>query len=458
MRKNPKAPLSLTFYGGAGEIGGNKILLESPKSKIYLDFGESFDFGADYFYEWLQPRAANGLECYFEFGIVPKLPRLYGRNQLRFTDLAYEKPDIDAVFVSHHHSDHIGHLPFLDEGIPIHMGHGTKSIIDAYAALFPTLLDIGGHESLRLFRSGDRIRVKDLVVRPIHVEHSTPGAYGFIIETPAGVVAYTGDFRRHGPMRAMTDEFIEEAAKARPRILICEGTRMASDPGKHYDEAQVCERVKAIMKRSKGLVLCEFSMCNIDRFRSFYDAARDAGRILVIDTKYAFLLDSLRGDLDLPDPCIDPSLRVYFKLSKTREFCEADYGSKERGYMGNMITFREIEENQRDFVMFTGFNKLMELVYVQPRNADYIFSSSEHYLEGEENREQRKVLDNWLRHFGITLHKVHCSGHATRSDIEHTVGAIAPEILIPVHSDKPGEFKKLHGNAILPKRGERLEF
>ena len=35
--------ISLTFYGGAGEIGGNKILMETGQAKVYLDFGESFD-------------------------------------------------------------------------------------------------------------------------------------------------------------------------------------------------------------------------------------------------------------------------------------------------------------------------------------------------------------------------------------------------------------------------------
>ena len=53
---------SLTFYGGANEIGGNKILLEDKGARIYLDFGQSFDFGEDYFYDWLQPRSAHGLE------------------------------------------------------------------------------------------------------------------------------------------------------------------------------------------------------------------------------------------------------------------------------------------------------------------------------------------------------------------------------------------------------------
>ena len=46
---------SLTFYGGVNEIGGNKILLEEKGTRILLDFGQSFDFGAEYFRSWLSP-------------------------------------------------------------------------------------------------------------------------------------------------------------------------------------------------------------------------------------------------------------------------------------------------------------------------------------------------------------------------------------------------------------------
>jgi mRNA degradation ribonuclease J1/J2 len=194
-------------------------------------------------------------------------------------------------------------------------------------------------------------------------------------------------------------------------------------------------------------------MCNIDRFKSFYNAARDAGRIMVVDTKYAYLIDCLKDKVGLPDPRTDEFLRVYFKLSKSREFCEADYGKNEKGFLGNMITYREILKSPKKFVMFTGFNKLMELVYIQPKNADYIFSSSEHFLEGEENKEQRTVLDNWLKHFGITLHKAHCSGHAAKGDIEYAVRKIAPEILIPVHTKNAAEFRKIHDNVIIPRKG-----
>ena len=127
---------TLTPFGGANEIGGNKILLEDKGVKIYLDFGESFNFGEDYFYEYLAPRTANGLEVYFEFGLLPKVPGLYAKELLKFTGLPYKKPDIDAVFISHSHSDHTSHLSFLDPSIPVYMGHGTKAIMDIYSFLY----------------------------------------------------------------------------------------------------------------------------------------------------------------------------------------------------------------------------------------------------------------------------------------------------------------------------------
>lgn len=448
---------SLTFYGGAGEIGGNKILLQGGGAKIYLDFGQSFDFGEDFFLDWLEPRAANGLECYFEFGLVPQIPKLYSRKMLNFTGLAYEEPDVDGVFISHHHCDHIGHLAFLDEKIPIHLGHATKAIIDAYSTLYPGMIDFGVHEDVRPFRTGDRIAVKDLLLRPIHVEHSTPGAYGYIIEGPEGTVVYSGDFRRHGPMKALTDEFIAEAAKAKPRIMLCEGTRMTPDPENHYDEEQVHDKVKGIMEASKGLVFGEFSMCNIDRFKSFYRAAKATGRTMVVDTKYAFILNKLREFIDLPDPHADDVLKVYFKLAKTCEFDEKDYFKFERDYLGNMITYRELRADQKKYLVVTGFNKLMELVYIQPKDADYIYSTSESFLEGEENKDQRRVLDNWLNHFGITLHKAHCSGHAGKSDLKLAIEAINPEILIPIHTRNAEEFKKIHDHVVIVKRGETIE-
>jgi len=123
--------VTLTFYGGVNEIGGNKVLVEDRGTRVFLDFGQSFTFGEEYFTGWLGPRAINGLGDYFEFGLLPKLPGVYARDQLAFTDLPYTEPTLDAVFLSHAHVDHVDHLAFLDPTIPVYLGAGTKRFLDA---------------------------------------------------------------------------------------------------------------------------------------------------------------------------------------------------------------------------------------------------------------------------------------------------------------------------------------
>jgi ribonuclease J len=447
---------SLTFYGGANEIGGNKILLEDKGAKIYLDFGQSFDFGEKYFYDYLQPRSAHGLEVYFEFGLMPKVPKLYSKEMLERTDLEYEKPDVDGILISHSHSDHTNHLPFLDESIPVYIGHGTYRILEAYHTLYPQLCDIGEHD-FHFFRSGDKFKIRHLEIEPIHVEHSVPGAYGFIIRTSKGPIIYSGDFRMHGPKSEMTMEFIEKAKQANPYAMLIEGTRMGAESDNNSEEA-VEEKTEKIVRESKGIVFAYFSMSNVDRFFSVYHAAIKNGRKLLVDTKFAYILDSLREKIpELPDVMEDKNIRVYFRLAKSGEFNEKDYYKFERKYMPKMITYRDVAKNQADYVMHFSFNKLMELVYIQPKDADYIYSSSEHFLEGEENRQEREVLEHWMEHFNVKFHKAHCSGHASSKDLEEAIGTIKPKILIPIHTESAEEFKKLHANVLIPKNGKTME-
>ena len=50
-----------------------------------------------------------------------------------------------------------------------------------------------------------------------------------------------------------------------------------------------------------------------------------------------------------------------------------------------------------------------------------------------------------------------CSGHAGKSDLEYAVRAIRPDILIPIHTQNPEEFKKIHGDVRIVKREETVK-
>ncbi len=55
---------SITLFGGAGEIGGNVVLIEDKDAKIYLDFWQHFTFKGDLFYDRLQPRNARPISLF----------------------------------------------------------------------------------------------------------------------------------------------------------------------------------------------------------------------------------------------------------------------------------------------------------------------------------------------------------------------------------------------------------
>jgi len=208
---------NLTFYGGVGQIGGNKVLVEDRDARIWLDMGATFDFGSEYFVEYLTPRERFGLRDYFALGLLPKLPGLYGAEWLDRAGLPHETPRFSAAFISHIHFDHTNHLRFLDPAIPVHLGVGTKIILDSWE-ITTRGMDLLAHD-YRTFRTGASVDADGVDVEPIHVDHSAPAAYGFLVHTSAGTIAYTGDLRQHGPHSEMTRDFIEAAKTNEPNRI-----------------------------------------------------------------------------------------------------------------------------------------------------------------------------------------------------------------------------------------------
>ncbi|MEM2530055.1 MAG: MBL fold metallo-hydrolase, partial [Candidatus Bathyarchaeia archaeon] len=203
--------MSLRFFGGVGEVGGNKVLVECEGYRVLLDFGMSFSEKRKFYSEpWLSPRAWEDLAG---LGIVPEIEGVY-----RFQ--AEGAKPLDAVFISHSHADHSGCLSLLRRDVPVYCGETAKAILEALAEVRPKGLenDLEGL-SLNAFRTGSRIRVGPIDVEPIHVDHSVPGSYGFLIEAPNGSLVYTGDYRLHGNKPEMTIEFMERASALDPEAM-----------------------------------------------------------------------------------------------------------------------------------------------------------------------------------------------------------------------------------------------
>lgn len=432
---------SITFYGGLNEIGGNKILLEDRDTRVFLDFGMSFAGQSQYFSGYLTPRGVNGAGDYLEFDLLPRLNGLYARDMIKNTSVKYEEPRINAVFLSHSHMDHVGYLPFIDENIGVYCGECTKIIIDAMQE--SGRINLGEHR-FHMFRTGKKIKLDALEIEPIHVDHSIPGAYGFIVYTSQGAIVYSGDYRLHGSMSKMTLEFADKAAECNPALMVSEGTRVCPEESQViHSEARVKDDSNDIVTNTSKLVVVAFYSRDVDRFKTFYEIAKNNDRKFVIPLKLAHLLSKLKSDpvLKIPDVMKDENILFYKKRKRTGEFVESDYYAWERPFLEKAVNYEYVHNNESKLLFNLDLVSFTELIDVRPSvGGNFIHSMSEPFSEEDIGVD---VMNNWLRHFGLKFHQIHASGHCPSKDLVQIVNKIQPRRLIPVHTEHPQLFKDL---------------
>jgi len=449
--------VKLNFFGGVNEIGGNKILLEDKDTRVFLDFGLSFVREAQYFSGYLYARSVNGAGDYLEFGLLPNLAGLYAKEMIKNTRIKYKEPLFDALVLSHAHIDHIGYLPFIHEEIPVYCGECTKTIIDAMQE--SGRMDLGEH-NYRTFRTSKKISVGTLEIEPIHVDHSIPGAYGFIINTSNGAIVYTGDLRLHGPASQMTNDFAESAAKHDPIAMISEGTRVCPSEERiiFNSEAEVKKKCNEVVANVSNLVIATFYSRDIDRLRTLYEVAKENDRKFVIPLRKAHLLTMLRNDprLEIPDIQKEDTIIFYMKRKKTGEYLETDYYKWERPLLTKAVTYDYIRKNQSKVLLNLDLTEFTELIDIKPSNGGhFIHSMSEPFSEEDINKE---VMHRWLNHFGLEFHQIHASGHCSQPHLKKIIDKIKPKQIIPVHTGHPEIFKQLFKNieVVIPQKEKAL--
>ncbi|NIP61707.1 MAG: MBL fold metallo-hydrolase [Nitrosopumilaceae archaeon] len=454
--------VSLTFHGGVNEIGGNKILLQDKDTKVFLDFGKSFSRRATYFEEYLNPRTSNGIVDFLTMGLVPDIKGVYRDDLMAMAERKPQEPDIDAVLLTHAHADHADYISFLHEDIPIHMGSACHLMLKALSerasrSIEKEILDYKPRpysakdapikRRINEFRTGDKFKIGSLEVEPIHVDHSVPGAYGFIIWTSKGPIAYTGDIRLHGTHSEMTRDFIERAKEAKPIALITEGTRIA-DEEKQESEKMVYEESKKTVTETDNLVFADFNFKDVDRLRTFFTIAKETGRKFVVKINDAYFLKHLSQDKHLDVPNIDDEdIIIYLPKRGSGKYSDRDYKGNDREFLDlhNAWTAEQIAARPDKVLCAIGFYSFTALIDMKVKpGARYIHSSSEPYNEEQELSQER--LSAWIEHFGMQKFQSHCSGHARGKDLLEAVNEINAKRLFPIHTEHPDSFNKVSDN------------
>lgn len=497
---------NIDFFGGVDEIGGNKIRVEGKDNSFFFDFGMAFSKANDYLSEFLQPRKSNGILDFVALGLLPRINGIYREDYLRHVGLSYpEDPSVDGVLISHSHVDHVAYVHHLREDIPIYLSNESflilKALEDTGAASFSEYLHLKktfhyspkkrgeGYKrtsarverDIRIVEPYKKFEIGEFSIRSAPVDHSLPGASAFICEGDEETIVYTGDLRFHGRNPKLTHKFVQKAKKVCPTIMISEGTRI--DTNTNVSEEEIETRAYERIINSKGLVVVNYPVRDLDRMLTFYKVAQDTDRKLVISLKQAYILSLFQennynypklSDVRIFKPrkgwglvgdesyaCVEDE----WLCADTMDSAESlrDYKKWEREFLDgeNVLTYKDLQENPEDYIFRCDFFELKELIDIKPQNGIYIQSSTEPFDEQMEINQAK--VQKWLKLFNLPFlnEAFHASGHANGQEILGMIRDINPEKVYPVHTIHKNKFKILCDDGIkviYPKQPQSEEF
>ena len=470
--------LGLDFFGGVDEIGGNEIQITSPESGFFFDFGLGFGRANDFLSEFLQPRKSNGILDFVALGLLPCIKGIYREDYLKHVGLNHTaEPAVDGVCISHSHVDHVSYIHHLREDIPIYLSEQSlmilKALEDTGAAGFSEYLHLKKSFQLVPKKNGEGYKkgkvtvdrdiqvvepyktfeIGDFQIKSAPVDHSLPGAVGYIAENPEETVVYTGDLRFHGRQPHLTQKFVTEARKAQPSVMLCEGTRINSI--ENISEDNIEKNAVEEVNSCKGLVVVNFPVRDLDRLVTFYNVAKGSDRELVVSLKQAYLLNLFSGwgYPEIDDVMIYQPRKGWGLVGDDQFACqgnewlctsdldpklvERDYKKWERDYLDwdNTVNYQDLQEQPGDFIFRCDFFELKELIDIKPMDGVYIKSSTEPFDDQMEINEVK--VKNWLSLFNLPLIKggFHASGHANGNELLDMIREIHPERIYPIHTE-----------------------
>lgn len=435
----PSEAQRFVLHGGVGTIGGTKLEVARGAHRLMFDFGAAFEPGKGAFDHALQPRAKAAVLDHVALGIAPALSGLYPEPLTLPDGRHLEGPATPLpVFITHLHLDHVSLLPLLAPQVPVYM---TRDSI----RLATLLDDIGegiGEHDLRPVDDTEPLRFGELSVRALSVDHDIPGATAYVVDGPAGRLAYSGDLRGHGRAPELNEALLAELERQPTGTLLLEGTRLAGGPPA-LPEAHIGPTVAAVLESASGAAI-SFYPRNVERMRALAEAAAGAGRRLALTPASFHVLRSWFGDALLRE-CRVAAYRAPaaadLPAGVTASFAQAE-----------KVEAGAIRERPEGFLVELPYAELTSLASaLLPPGSVYIHSDGVPLGTFDPAFAN---LDHWLARFGLQRVDVRSSGHADADYLRELIERVAPKRLFAIHSTTPERLPvPPSGIRILPTQG-----
>jgi ribonuclease J len=226
-----------------------------------------------------------------------------------FTHLSESGDELLGVVLTHGHEDHIGALPyFLDRfDIPIYGTPLTLELVKEKLREF----DLERQARLVEVRDGETFSLGDFTIEAIPVAHSIPGGVGLAIDTPAGLIVHSGDFKLDpAPVDGRgTDLARFTSLGDRGVLALLADSTNAEQEGTTASESSLLPAFREIVAGAPGRVIVATFASHIHRIQQIVDVAREArrhvhlaGRSMVSVVGIASQIGALRPSSCSPTP------------------------------------------------------------------------------------------------------------------------------------------------------------
>ncbi len=342
---------------------------------------------------------------------------------------------LEAVFVTLAHEDHVGGVAqfYSDLGVPIHARPFTANITRRK-------MEERGHpeEAVRVAPVWpETVDAGPFTVGFVPISHSIPESSGLVIDTPAGRVVHSGDFKiDSAPMvgEPFDADMWSGIGRSGVQALVCDSTNVFSPhPGR--SESEVGPEIAKLVSGAGGMVVATTFASNVARVRTLAEAGHTAGRSVVL------LGRAMRR-------MIEASVETGVLSDFPRVISPEEALDLPRQNLMLIVTGSQGERRAASAQLARGKYRGLELA----EGDLFLFSSKT--IPGNERGVIRVI--NQLSEKGVDVVDdssglYHVSGHANGPDLRRMHDLLDPAMVIPMH----GEHRHLRAHARLAAEGGR---
>ncbi|MFT7823454.1 MAG: ribonuclease J [Sulfurimonas sp.] len=389
-----KNKVRFTPLGGLGEIGGNMAVLETETSAIIIDVGMSFP-----------DETMHGVDI-----LVPD-----------FSYLHAIKDKIKGIVITHGHEDHIGAVPYLFKELkfPIYATPLALAMIENKFNEHGLKADTS---YFRFVTKRKQYEIGDMKIEWMHVTHSIIDACALAIETPAGTVIHTADFKiDHTPVDGFTTDLQRFAYYGQKGVLcLFSDSTNSHNPGFTKSEMVVGKTFDTLFDMAKGRVIMSTFSSNVHRiYQAMERGVRFGRKICVIGRSMERNVEANRalGYVDIDD-------KHFIEVHEVPKYADHEILIVTTGSQGEtMAALNRMATDEHRHIKLKPSDTVIISASAIPGNEASISS-----------------LMNKLMKAGVTVRykefgDIHVSGHAAQEEQKLILRLVQPKFFLPVHGE-----------------------